>query len=171
MLHIYFYSALRQRLLLSLSFSHFSIISPSQSLSLSHFSTFSLSIFLFLTWEHYLFASLLSLTLYIYFSHLITFSPTTLSLSLLSPTHITQSHLSHSFKIRPNVEKRWTDVNAQKISLSSCSHFFLLSFTFWFGFFIVCLSLNHSSSIFCLLFHTYIIILLFTRLTINLDTL
>ena len=93
MLHIYFYSALRQRLLLSLSFSHFSIISPSQSLSLSHFSTFSLSIFLFLTWEHYLFASLLSLTLYIYFSHLITFSPTTLSLSLFFPPLTSHSRI------------------------------------------------------------------------------
>ena len=93
MLHIYFYSALRQRLLLSLSFSHFSIISPSQSLSLSHFSTFSLSIFLFLTWEHYLFASLLSLTLYIYFSHL----STQLSLSLSSFPHSHHTVASFSF--------------------------------------------------------------------------
>ena len=69
-------------------------------------------------------------SLYLFFSLNNILSHNSLSLSLLSPTHITKSHLSHSFKIRPNVEKRWTDVNAQKISLSSCSHFFLLSFTF-----------------------------------------
>ena len=111
-------------------------------LSLQYNLSFSITLFvslqyilsLYISFSHLRALSLclssLPNSLYLFFSLNNILSHNSLSLSLLSPTHITQSHLSHSFKIRPNVEKRWTDVNAQKISLSSCSHFFFLSFTF-----------------------------------------